>query len=49
VERPGRIIINGATGLTGTLIAHRALELECDIVLGTRSPERLAAAARRLD
>jgi geranylgeranyl reductase family protein len=48
VKKPNRIMIYGATGVAGTLIARAAFELKCDIVLGARNPQRLAAAARPL-
>jgi menaquinone-9 beta-reductase len=41
-------MIYGATGYTGTLIARESVELECEVVLGARDPERLATVARSL-
>jgi saccharopine dehydrogenase (NAD+, L-lysine-forming) len=46
VKNPRRIMIYGATGFTGMLIARAAVELGCDLVLAARDRDRLAAAAR---
>ena len=48
MKRPSRIMIYGATGFTGTLIARAAVELDCELVLAARDPQRLATAARPL-
>jgi geranylgeranyl reductase family protein len=48
MKRSSRVMIYGATGFTGTLIARAAVDLECVLVLGARDPERLATTARLL-
>lgn len=45
----GRIIVYGATGYTGTLIAERLVAAGVTPVLAGRDTERLAALAERLD
>ena len=48
MKRPCRLMIYGATGFTGTLIARAAVELDCELVLAARDSVRLAAVARPL-
>lgn len=45
----GRILIYGATGYTGTLIAEQAARIGLKITIGGRDPKRVAALAERLD
>ncbi len=45
---PGRLLIYGASGFTGRLIASRAKELGLDVVLAGRSPDHLQSLAQIL-
>ena len=48
MKRSPRLMIYGATGFTGLLIARAAAELDCELVLAARASTRLAAVARPL-
>lgn len=45
----GRVLVYGATGYTGTLIAEHAADRGLDLAVGGRDPGRVRALAQRLD
>lgn len=47
-DTTGRILIYGATGYTGTLIAEHAADRGLDITIGGRDPDKVHALADRL-
>lgn len=48
-EVPGKLLIYGATGHTGTLICHEAARRGLDFEIAGRSEEKLASLARQLN
>jgi menaquinone-9 beta-reductase len=48
MKRSRRLMIYGATGFTGSLIARAAADLDCELLLAARDSTRLAAVARPL-
>ncbi len=47
-KQTGPIVVYGATGFTGRLIAQELLRLDADFILAGRNPDRLGALARDL-
>jgi short subunit dehydrogenase-like uncharacterized protein len=48
MKNAARVVVIGATGFTGTLVAHELAAGETPHLLTARSPERLAALAQRV-